>query len=50
MSIHSLILLSGEVAEESGEHSEVNPYIYGATALVLLMVLLFVVTRLNVNR
>lgn len=50
MSIHALILLSGEVAEESGEHARINPYVYGATALVVLLALLFVVTRLKVDR
>ena len=50
MPIHTLLLLSGEVAEESGEHARINPYVYGGTALVLLLVLLFLVTRLKVER
>lgn len=50
MSIHTIALVASETAEEAGEHSEINPFIYGATALVVLLLLLFLVTRFNVDR
>jgi hypothetical protein len=50
MSIAAFFLASTETAEAAGEHGEINPYLYGATALVVLLLLLFLVTRLNINR
>ena len=29
---------------------DINPYVYGATALIVLLALLFIVTRFNINR
>lgn len=52
MSINSVVLAVQSASEAAEEHSEgeINPYIYGATALVVLLLLLFIVTRFNVNR
>lgn len=50
MSIHSFFAASAEAAEGAAEHSEINPYFYGGTALVVLLLALFFVTRLNLNR
>ncbi len=47
MSILSLVLAA---TEEAAEKPEINPYIYGATGLVVLLALLFLVTRLNIDR
>ncbi|MCB0916554.1 MAG: hypothetical protein H6525_10495 [Actinobacteria bacterium] len=50
MSIHSIALAASEAAAESGEHSGTPPVVYGVFALVVLLLLLFVVTRFNVYR
>jgi hypothetical protein len=50
MSIHTIALVASEAAEEAGEAGEINPYLYGATALVVLLLALFVITRFNVDR
>jgi len=49
MVMHNM-LRAAEAAGEAGESGEINPYIYGATALVVLLLLLFIVTRWNINR
>lgn len=50
MWINTIAVVAAEAAEEAGEHSEINPFFYGGTALVVLLALLFVVTRFNVYR
>ena len=50
MSIHSFFVASSEAAEGAAEHSEISPYLYSGTALVVLLLALFLVTRLNLNR
>jgi hypothetical protein len=52
MSITSVVLAVQATAEAAEEHSEgeINPFIYGGTGLVVLLLLLFIVTRFNVNR
>ncbi|MFI0433576.1 MAG: hypothetical protein ACH36H_10590 [Candidatus Nanopelagicales bacterium] len=49
MSIHSIALVASE-APEAEQAVDINPYVYGATALIVLLALLIVVTRFNINR
>lgn len=49
MAIDALMLIAAE-AGEAGEAGETNPFIYGGTALVVLLLLLFIVTRWNIYR
>ena len=44
-----LSALASETAEE-GEVAHVSPYWYGAVTLIVLLLLLFLVTRLNIDR
>lgn len=50
--LNAVILLSVQAAEAVGaeEPAEINKYWYGLVALVVLLLLLFLVTRLNINR
>ncbi len=49
MSIHALAAIATEATEQA-ESPEISPYIFGGTALVVLLLLLFLVTRMNINR
>ncbi len=42
--------VASETAEEGGEAANTSPYLYGAVALATLLLLLFVTTRLNIDR
>jgi hypothetical protein len=44
-----LSALASEAAEE-GEAAHTPSYVYGLTALVVLLLLLFLVTRINIDR
>ena len=44
-----LSALASETAEE-GDVAHVSPYWYGAVTLIVLLLLLFLVTRLNIDR
>jgi len=46
----NLILLLAAEAAGAEEGPEIGPFIYGGTALVVLLLLLFVVTRFNIDR
>ena len=46
--VNALVRLSEGAAVE--DHAGVPPWVFGALALVLLLVLLFVVTRFNPDR
>lgn len=49
--ISALVALSSMATEAAGEgHSETNPYIYGGVALGTLLLLLWITTRINVDR
>lgn len=37
-------------AEAGGEHESTSPYVYGGVALVVLLLLLFLTTRLHVDK
>ncbi len=47
LTLMSVILASEEAAHEGGH---TNPYLFGAAALAVLLLLLFVTTRLNLDR
>ncbi|NXY97300.1 hypothetical protein HYE82_23565 [Streptomyces sp. BR123] len=48
---HSLVLLASEGAEQhGGNHDSLNPYITGGGALAILLLMLWVTTRLNRDR
>ncbi|MCB0899049.1 MAG: hypothetical protein H6526_00855 [Actinobacteria bacterium] len=50
---HSVLVLMNTLASmeaDEGEAAHVSPYAYGAVALGVLLLLLFVTTRLNVDR
>ncbi|MEZ5186601.1 MAG: hypothetical protein R2720_12720 [Candidatus Nanopelagicales bacterium] len=42
--------LASENAEEGGEAVHTSPFLYGGVALGVLLLLLFLVTRLNIDR
>ncbi|WP_185921704.1 hypothetical protein [Streptomyces sp. WAC06614] len=47
----SLVLLASEGAEtHGGNHDSLNPYLTGGAALVILLLMLWVTTRLNRDR
>ncbi|MER5930628.1 hypothetical protein [Streptomyces venezuelae] len=47
----SLVLLASEEAEKhGGNHDSLNPYLTGGGAFVVLMLMLWVTTRLNRDR
>ncbi len=50
MSINTIALVAAEASEKASEGTEINPWFYGATALIVLLALLFVVTRYNIDR
>ncbi|MEU8778436.1 hypothetical protein [Streptomyces sp. NPDC048606] len=48
---HNLVLLASEGAEQhGGNHDSLNPYLTGGGALVILLLMLWVTTRLNRDR
>ncbi|MEV7522568.1 hypothetical protein [Streptomyces sp. NPDC091371] len=47
---HDLVLLASEGAENGGNHDSLNPYLTGGGAFVILMLMLWVTTRLNRDR
>ncbi|MET3983762.1 hypothetical protein ACIQWR_06165 [Streptomyces sp. NPDC098789] len=48
---HDLVLLASEGAgEHAGNHESLNPYLTGGGAFVLLLLMLWVTTRLNRDR
>ncbi len=48
---HSLVLLASEGAEQhGGNHDSLNPYLTGGGAFVVLLLMLWVTTRLNRDR
>ncbi|MFD7628185.1 hypothetical protein ACFV7Q_19460 [Streptomyces sp. NPDC059851] len=48
---HSLVLLASEGAEQhGGNHESLNPYVTGGGALLILLLMLWVTTRLNRDR
>lgn len=48
----SAVLVLNTLASEAAgeEHSPTNPFLYGAVALGALLLLLFITTRINVDR
>ncbi|MFJ3924069.1 hypothetical protein [Streptomyces sp. NPDC090022] len=47
----SLVLLASEGAEQhGGNHDSLNPYLTGGGAFLILMLMLWVTTRLNRDR
>jgi hypothetical protein len=48
----ALIVLSAAASEsaEAGEAAKTSPYLYGGIALGTLLLLLFLVTRINIDR
>ncbi|MCU0277570.1 MAG: hypothetical protein MUF33_07175 [Candidatus Nanopelagicales bacterium] len=42
--------VASEGAEAAGEPAQTSPYAYGAVALVVLLLALFLVTRMNIDR
>lgn len=48
---HNLVVLASEGAEQhGGNHDSLNPYLTGGAAFVILMLMLWVTTRLNRDR
>lgn len=50
---HSVLVLMNTLASmeaDEGEAAHTSPYAYGAVALIALLLLLFVTTRINVDR
>ncbi|WP_330296369.1 MULTISPECIES: hypothetical protein [unclassified Streptomyces] len=48
---HSLVVLAAEGgAEHGGNHDSLNPYLTGGAAFFILVLLLWVTTRLNRDR
>lgn len=45
-----LSAVASETAEEGGEVAHTSPFLYGGVALATLLLLLFLTTRLNVDR
>lgn len=45
-----LSALASEAAEGGAEEAHPSPYLYGGVALIVLLLLLFLVTRLNIDR
>lgn len=45
-----LSALASDAAEEGTEAAHTSPYLYGAVALGTLLLLLFITTRINVDR
>lgn len=50
--LNAVVVLSALASEatEGVEESHPSPFLYGAVALVSLLLLLFLVTRLNIDR
>ncbi|NJP99429.1 hypothetical protein [Streptomyces zingiberis] len=49
-SAHALVLLASEGGEHGGNHESLSPYLTGGGALVGLLLLLWITTRLNRDR
>ncbi len=49
MPIQSIALAAAEKVEAQ-QAVDINPFVYGATALIVLLALLFIITRFNINR
>ncbi|MER7762684.1 hypothetical protein [Streptomyces sp. NPDC097619] len=47
---HSLVTLASGGAEHGGNHDSLNPYLTGGAAFFILMLLLWITTRLNRDR
>ncbi|MGW0393949.1 hypothetical protein ACWDYJ_24275 [Streptomyces sp. NPDC003042] len=48
---HNLVVLASEGAEKhGGNHDSLNPYLTGGAALFILLLMLWVTTRLNRDR
>ncbi|MEU3773296.1 hypothetical protein ABZ924_07210 [Streptomyces sp. NPDC046876] len=48
---HNLVLLASEGTEQhGGNHDSLNPYLTGGGAFVVLLLMLWVTTRLNRDR
>ncbi|GGR95729.1 hypothetical protein Snoj_58060 [Streptomyces nojiriensis] len=47
---HNLVVLASEGAEHGGNHDSLNPYLTGGGAFVILILMLWVTTRLNRDR
>ncbi|MCY0944377.1 MULTISPECIES: hypothetical protein [Streptomyces] len=47
---HNLVVLASEGAEHGGNHSSLNPYLTGGAALGILLLMLWITTRLNRDR
>ncbi|MFJ9340704.1 hypothetical protein ACIRP0_15610 [Streptomyces sp. NPDC101733] len=47
---HNLVLLASEGAEHGGNHDSLSPYLTGGAALGILLLMLWVTTRLNRDR
>ncbi|WP_436740489.1 hypothetical protein [Streptomyces sp. BBFR102] len=50
MSLHSTAAQLVTLASEGGGHENLNPYLTGGGALVVLLVLLWITTRFNRDR
>lgn len=50
---NSVLVLMNVLASMDGDEGEAvhtSPYVYGAVALIVLLLLLFLVTRINIDR
>ncbi|MCJ1677374.1 hypothetical protein MTF65_08470 [Streptomyces sp. APSN-46.1] len=47
---HNLVVLASEGAEQHGNHDSLNPYLTGGGAFFILLLMLWVTTRLNRDR
>ncbi len=50
---NSVLVLMNTLAAmnaDEGEPAHVSPYAYGAVALIFLLLVLFIVTRINIDR
>ncbi|MEV7547474.1 MULTISPECIES: hypothetical protein [unclassified Streptomyces] len=47
---HNLVVLASEGAEHGGNHESLSPYLTGGGALFVLLLMLWVTTRLNRDR
>ncbi|MFD3873918.1 hypothetical protein [Streptomyces sp. NPDC058623] len=47
---HNMVVLASGGAEHGSNHDSLNPYLTGGAAFVILMLMLWVTTRLNRDR
>lgn len=47
---HNLVVLASEGAEHGGNHSSLNPFLTGGAAFGILVLMLWITTRLNRDR